>query len=669
MNRQPYQPLARTALRVLCVAAFLSVALPLVPSASGAWYDSGWTFRRPVELPADSDQTDSGLAYAEFYAAGHQQPNGADVRVATEEGKLVPSRVLRAGPGDRVKVVFAVQKSVRKYHVYFGNTSSVLAPPPAPPIRAAMQLEMKLLSVAGPFDSHDRIEQAWEQSQPTIGATMIDRPFIGYNPLGEQDRTISKITAMLHAPAAGEYGFAVSADDKAGLWIDGKPVAFAQGAPADARFNGKIALSAGPHELRMYHVNIGDRGLISVGWRKPGEQNWQVIPAAAFGTVRRGAVGPLEELRRSLTADFDVEYLGEAFVESNYSHRYRFRAGGRKSPNLKVEWDFGDGQQAEGEHVEHVFLTGGIYPVRVTFRIGSNSDAQTTQLPVHRDYDRITNPPTDEPATHAAIVATYDVTRLPIHWLQHAALLHERAGQVPAMLAVARRLAAEPKHADPNVAMLSLQQVVQSAAEKGQVAAALSALEAAPVRSDLQPRLAMLQARLLLWRTGEFDRAAKVLQPFANRPNPHLQRAYAHALLLSGKPEEAKQILLSLPSEGPPERAAALSGALARTIEFFIEEGEADAGEEHWERWQSRFPADFLDGYSVLLQVRLMELHRSPGAAARVAEAFAAAMPTSSYSPRLLDRASRILEKTDPSRSAELRQRLKQRYPEDPLSQ
>ena len=65
----------------------------------------------------------------------------------------------------------------------------------------------------------------------------------------------------------------------------------------------------------------------------------------------------------------------------------------------------------------------------------------------------------------------------------------------------------------------------------------------------------------------------------------------------------------------------------------------------------------------------LMELRMLDSAAAKVAEAFANAVPDSSYSPKLLDEASRLLKTSDEQKSESLHELLKKRYPEDPLSQ
>jgi hypothetical protein len=104
-------------------------------------------------------------------------------------------------------------------------------------------------------------------------------------------------------------------------------------------------------------------------------------------------------------------------------------------------------------------------------------------------------------------------------------------------------------------------------------------------------------------------------------------------------------------------------------VEFFITEKDPESGEEAWERWQSKFPSDFLEGYSVVLRTKLMELRNRRDAAAKLAEAFASAQPQSPYAPQLLDRASKLLASADPTKSQALRQLLKQKYPEDPLSQ
>ena len=189
------------------------------------------------------------------------------------------------------------------------------------------------------------------------------------------------------------------------------------------------------------------------------------------------------------------------------------------------------------------------------------------------------------------------------------------------------------------------------------------------------PRLTFSLARpthfgkLLLWQTADFPKAVQALQPYANGGDTVLRRQYADALILNQNAAEGRKILQSFPVNEQPGRQAAKSGALARTIEYYIETKDWETGEAQWENWQQQFPADFMEGYSIVLKTRLMELKGAPKAAAGVAEAFAKAVPGSSYAPQLLSRAAKLLETTDATRSQSLVKLLKDRYPEDPLSQ
>ena len=169
---------------------------------------------------------------------------------------------------------------------------------------------------------------------------------------------------------------------------------------------------------------------------------------------------------------------------------------------------------------------------------------------------------------------------------------------------------------------------------------------------------------------ADFPTAVKMLDAMCKAfPSDNaLKRAYAHALILDQNATAGKKILESIPSDNP-DRHAALVGALARSIEYYITEKDWQSGQQAWEKWQQQYPADFLEGYSIMLQAKLMEISGTEQAAAKVAEAFALAVPKSSYAPQLLHRASKLLVKTDPARSASLHNLLKQKYPEDPLSQ
>jgi hypothetical protein len=276
----------------------------------------------------------------------------------------------------------------------------------------------------------------------------------------------------------------------------------------------------------------------------------------------------------------------------------------------------------------------------------------------------------DQPALHSQVASFYRADTLPPESLVRALLLHVRTGHADAAHAIAARLATEPRHDQREACIGALREYSDQLLADHKTAVALQPWGMIPAGSDLHPQAAVHYAQYLLWWTADFAKAVDVLRPLAEaRTNAALRRVYAQALILNQQRGPGQELLEQLPIQGPPERHAAMSGAMARSIEHYIGQREWQTGEEHWERWQTQYPGDFLHGYSVLLRVRLMESRGWTEAASRVAEAFAKSVPDSTYAPMLLDTASKLAGASDPARSTALRQLLRQRYPEDPLSQ
>jgi hypothetical protein len=656
------------------LTAIILIGVSTASISQAAWFDSAWQYRRAIFITWD-DQHPGGedLASCVFYTDGHALPNGEDVRVATEDGRLVASHVLMVGPGDRIRVAFSLQKNVRDYEIYFGNPH----PQPAPAgmddvhYKSGLLLETKQWT-GGATENFDQIEKSWERSKPVLGKMMIDGVFLGYNPFGPQEQWISKFSGSLFAPMDGDYFFAMAADDDAALYIDSKPTIFAPLGGGDTRYHATIHLTRGPHDIMVYHVNKASQAYVSLGWRPPSAAKVSIINRESFGICYSGLVGLMEQHGKTLVADFISNQAGECFFNDSYSFRYHFTTtgrGGKIQPGAKFEWNFGDGQFSNEPEVDHVYLTDGIYPVKLVEHIGENSDAQTCRLAVSRNYAHILEAREDEPAVLSTLVQGYDINAMPADAIERALQLHIAADRLDAAIPFADKVAAMKSHPPGDNAMIALFTLQKKLIDAGQVEKMVEVWDRVPMDSTLQPAAARRAAELALWWTGDFDKALKLLKPFKDRSDPGTKRAYAQALVLTGNAVEGRKILESLNSPAFGNRKAALSGAAARSVEFFITEKDAEAGEEAWERWQAKFPGDFVEGYSVVLRTKLMELRKRPEAAAKLAEAFANAEPLSPYAPQLLDRASKLLVSADPTKSQALRQLLKQKYPEDPLSQ
>ena len=659
-----------------------AVLLGAVPCRAD-WFDARWQYRRALAVNWDADHADGHeLALAEFYAAGAKE-DGSDIRVALENGRVIPSHVLQMGPGDIVRVVFALAPSVSGYEVYWGNANPAIPPPPAGTgdvkYESGLLMEMRQWRGRRPenmegllSDWNDLTSLAPGGPPAVVGKTLIGQPFYGLNPFGDQLHCMVKLRGALVVPVTGEYFFAGAAQQRGGVFIDGKPALWLPGIARDERFSARIALSRGRHEFVAYYTFQSDTGMISVLWRLPGMEKLEIIPRTAFGMFGHAKAGALEERQKPLTADFDIAYQGEYFIGGNYSHRYIFDAhapAGSGVEPKKYDWDLGDGQVATGPTVEHVYLTAGVYAIKLTVHLAGQADTRTIRLAVDRDWANLDNPVEDPLLKTARIIEHYDVARAPENWLAWMAQIAREAQFHDAELAAAGRMAELARHADVSESLQTLEDVSHDLEIAGKTDRAVKMWERVGEQSDLQPAAAAYECELLTWRAADFAAALKVGGKFSDSVDARLRRAYAEALVLGGHADEGAKIFADLQAIGDNGiRAAAMSGAMARTIEFRIAQRDWENGEDDWENWEARSPTVFMEGYSVLLRTKLMEERGGTAAAAKVAEAFADAAPESAYAPALLDRAAKLVEKSDPAKAAELRKKMKERYPEDPLA-
>ena len=637
----------------ILVTVGFGAILWLAASARGedAWAKQRCAYRRPVMVYWDSDNAVGGeIAVVEFLTAGHSKTDGGDVCVTTADGKEVDSRVLMVGPGDSVRVVFDLSPGVQQYDIYFGNPEA----PPAQDI-STFQIARGLLLEARKWngqacDKAADLAPDWNAGGPILGRTMVDLPFIAGNPLGEVPNTLRRYGGELSVPQDGLYTFAAATSAWGALYIDGQPLLYAAGLTPHADFQQTLYLG-------------GFYDLTSVAWRLPGAADFTTISRADFGIVSHARPGDLESRDGRPLADFSAENEACCPCDDEVTNRYTFTAAGA---DAAAQWDFGDGQTATGATVDHVYLSDGTYTVRIRQR----GDEESSRLAAHQDWTDQMDPSIDPVWAQAKIVGDYAIDRIPASELGVATLMEAEAQNWPVADRMAARLAREKSHGDAGIAdaLLALKKIAGNQSD-WQTAARVWAL--VPVDSDLQPQAAIDEAQWLVWRGADFDRAAARLGELAAaRPdNPQIQQAFGEALVLDQQAERGAKILNSLSVAGDPRRRPAISGAFARTMEYYLDQWDADSAQEAWDKWDAADPTAFLEGYSVLLRVRLMALRHIPQPAAKVAEAFATAMPDSPYSPELLDTAAKLLETIDPAKSKQLRDLLAEKYPEDPLSQ
>ena len=99
-----------------------------------------------------------------------------------------------------------------------------------------------------------------------------------------KDLFVTEIVGFVNVARVGIYGFRLTSDDGARLWIDGKLVVDNDGLHASQAKDGHIQLAAGEHALRIMHFQAGADAQLLLEWQMPGplSDKYEAIPESAL---------------------------------------------------------------------------------------------------------------------------------------------------------------------------------------------------------------------------------------------------------------------------------------------------------------------------------------------------------------------------------------------------
>ncbi|HET6429286.1 MAG TPA: tetratricopeptide repeat protein [Phycisphaerae bacterium] len=665
-----------------------AAAILLAAGAAGAqgWWNPQWPYRRMLTVPPTPASTLPGdeVAVVTMLTAGLVGPGGADIRVVTANNTLLASRVLMMGPGDRVTVAFALRPGTTAYGLYFGHPTPPKNPPvPDLDIRRGLLLETWAYA-GGPITTFEQVQATLQRARQLIGREFRDTVFLGHNPFGPQDRLCSLFTGHIVCPEAGQYTFATASRDASFLTVDGKLVVSnggRHGPQRRATNTGKINLTKGLHELKVYHVTPGGDPVIMAAWQPPGGDRLWTIPDDAFAPVRVADPGVLTQYGGGLQADFLSIHAGESFMDDQYFQRHTFRADAAgTAPKPTFRWDFGDGQTAEGVDVQHVYLRDGLYKVTLTAKQGTQTVKRSNRIVVTRPWDQVTVNRLDPVAEHARIVAGYDFGASDPADIAPAIELLERARKPKDVLRAGDALV---KWDSAPAAVLARAMPIYAKAlvEAGDPARAVASL----VKSagmDKDPAVAAdltVRAGRTALEAGETDKALGLFNEAIRRYS---------ALTTAPAIREARigigdvwRVRADLPKAAQAyesagtlltstfEKSAVRKGDLSRHAEDYIRQGQLTDAEDFLVTLEYEFPAERLEGFSTLLWVRLELARKRPAAAAAAAESLVRVNPRSNYAPELLMKAAEAYAaQRQDALARQTFQRVIDGYPESPLA-
>jgi len=675
----------------MALVLLIAAALPMrATGQEGArWWDPQWQYRRAVTVdpPPPTGLPGSEVAVAVVLTAGLAAPDGRDIRVAPAGAGWTPHRVLQVGPGDQVRVAFALKPGVDSYFVYFGNPAAT-----EPEEKQQLNIQRGVLMetyeyAGGAMNDLEQARKTFARATKLLGRDFRPDVFIGHNPFGPQSALCSRVTAWLVAPADGEYTFAVSSRDASFLLVDDREVVSSPGRhnpDRDIRHNAKTTLKKGPHKLQMLHVNTGGDPVAVAAWQAPGDQRVWTIPREAFTVVAQAKPGLLKQFNQPVTADFDVSHAGEAFLVDRYTQRYIFRErvseGFPRAAKIELAWDLGDGQTSADPTVEHVYLSDGTYTVTLTAKTPAGTFTRTNRVFVSRDWDRVTLNVLDAPQIHARFVARYDLAKMNDLDVPTAAILLDRAREVDALMNLADAVVGRSA-----VSAAALKELLPRAVEcwrqAGRGKNAVEALKkAAALCKDaaVAADLTVLAGRVLLEDVGDadaalelFDRAMKDYAALTNSPAVRAaQIGIGDVWRFRGDYEKAKAAYeQAAPAAATVELATVRRGDLARHVEEYIRTGQLNDAEDFLDQWENDLPLDRLAGYSTIMRVRLRGKQRRWDDVARQAEALVKVNPQSHYAPELLLNAAEAYRKLGRSpQAAAALGRIVKEYPESALA-
>ncbi|HUS47096.1 MAG TPA: tetratricopeptide repeat protein [Phycisphaerae bacterium] len=677
----------RQASAICILAAATAVAAFARPA--DAWWKPAWKFRRAVTVPGfePSKLPGDDVGVVTMPTAGKIKRDGSDIRVATPDDREVPCRVLMTGPGDQVRVAFALRPKVTKYYVYFGNPEAPAADPLD--IRRGVLLEMWAYP-GGALRTLEQVEGIFRRTRQLLGRDVRDRIFSAHNPFGPRNSIAAIHTGWLNARRSGQYVFAVSSQNASFLLVDDKVLISNGGLHAvdrRARQSARISLEAGLHKLTFYHVSPGGHPYAVLAWRPPWQPNRQrftFVPPGAFAPFVRGAPEAMEEYGKAAGVDFLPEHLGETFMSNRYYQRYGFNAlaPGRSQRSVKWTWDFGDGQTSTDPNVEHVYLLPGQYTVKLTGAVGAARMTQTNGLYVSRPWDRVTDNRLDTVRHHADIVLKYDLKALPAQALGEAVLLFERARMDEALMKAGAAFVSldkvPPRSVNDVLPVYARRLVAHGKADEA-IAALRKASRLVKASPDVSASMLVEAGRIMLEHKGDDRGAAAIFEGVIDK---YVAVGKGGAVRLAqiglgdvwrtrGDANQARQAYQKA-KPNPPDGAGGepfVKGDYARHVEEYIRTRDYEAAGDYLQTWQEAFPLDKLEGYWSLLVAQLAFAQGRHAEAVREAQVLVKVNPASNYGAELLMIAyDAHLRLRQPDQAKKVLRQIVKDFPESPLA-
>jgi len=180
-------------------------------------------------------------------------------------------------------------------------------------------------------------------------------------PFDRHDNYVAAYRAWITCPREGQYMFALDADDRAFIVVDGRQVLIGGNRslpPRPFQFRRLARMEAGLHALTFYHMQRKAALRSRFAWRPPGAGKIRVVPPSVFVSHLPARVVALERRDEPVRSAFFSAKVTRRLVVNNRVPvtRYQLVASGPKGPGgaegLRWVWREGDRVLGAGDRLD-----------------------------------------------------------------------------------------------------------------------------------------------------------------------------------------------------------------------------------------------------------------------------------------------------------------------------